>query len=127
MRALVIDDSRTMRRIVAGILEGFGFETEGAEHGRAALDLLEGGLDVQLCCIDWNMPVMDGLEFVTEVRARRDWRHITMMMVTTEGEQGQIVRALAAGAHEYVIKPFTPDAIRGKLDLLGLLPVEELA
>jgi two-component system chemotaxis response regulator CheY len=127
MRALVIDDSRTMRRIVAGTLEDLGFETEPAEHGQAALDLLESGLDVQLCCIDWNMPVMDGLTFVIEVRARPEWRHITLMMVTTESEQGQIVRALAAGAHEYLIKPFTPDAIRGKLDLLGLVPVEEPA
>ncbi|WP_028047244.1 response regulator [Cellulomonas sp. URHE0023] len=127
MRALVIDDSRTMRRIVAGTLQDLGFETEQAEHGRAALDLLESGVDVQLCCIDWNMPVMDGLTFVSEVRANPAWRHITLMMVTTESEQGQIVRALAAGAHEYLIKPFTPDAIRGKLDLLGLVPVEEMA
>ena len=127
MRALVIDDSRTMRRIVAGTLEDLGFETEPAEHGREALDLLESGLDVQLCCIDWNMPVMDGLTFVNEVRANPAWRHITLMMVTTESEQGQIVRALAAGAHEYLIKPFTPDAIRGKLDLLGLVPVGESA
>ena len=127
MRALVIDDSRTMRRIVAGTLEGMGFETTQAEHGRAALDVLESGLDVQLCCIDWNMPVMDGLEFVTAVRANPAWRNITLMMITTESEQSQIVRALAAGAHEYLIKPFTPDAIQGKLDLLGLLPVEELA
>jgi two-component system chemotaxis response regulator CheY len=73
------------------------------------------------------MPVMDGLTFVGEVRANPAWRHITLMMVTTESEQGQIVRALAAGAHEYLIKPFTPDAIRGKLDLLGLVPVEEMA
>ena len=127
MRALVIDDSRTMRRIVANTLEDLGFETVAAEHGRAALDVLESGLDVQLCCIDWNMPVMDGLTFVNEVRANSQWRDITLMMVTTESEQGQIVRALAAGAHEYLIKPFTPDAIRGKLDLLGLVPVEELA
>jgi two-component system chemotaxis response regulator CheY len=116
-----------MRRIVAGTLNDLGFETEQAEHGRAALDILESGTDVQLCCIDWNMPVMDGLTFVSEVRANPAWRHITLMMVTTESEQGQIVRALAAGAHEYLIKPFTPDAIRGKLDLLGLVPVEEMA
>ena len=121
MRALVIDDSRTMRRIVAGTLEGMGFQTEPAEHGRAALDLLESGLEVELCCIDWNMPVMDGLEFVTKVRANPAWRNITLMMVTTESEQSQIVRALAAGAHEYVIKPFTPDAIVEKLQLLGLV------
>jgi len=120
MRALVIDDSRTMRRIVAGTLDKLGFETAEAEHGQAALDLLEGGLDVDLACIDWNMPVMDGLTFVTSVRANPAWRDITLMMVTTESEQSQIVRALAAGAHEYLIKPFTPDAIRDKLDLLGL-------
>ena len=127
MRALVIDDSRTMRRIVAGVLEGLGFETLQAEHGRDALDQLEAGAEVDLACIDWNMPVMDGLEFVTAVRANPAWRAITLMMVTTEAEHSQIVRALAAGAHEYLIKPFTPDAIRDKLDLLGLVPVEELA
>lgn len=127
MKALVIDDSRTMRRIVAGILEGLGFEVVQAAHGQEALDLLEGGLQVDVACIDWNMPVMDGLTFVTEVRAQTRWRGITLVMVTTESEHGQIVRALAAGAHEYIIKPFTPDAIRDKLDMLGLVPVEEHA
>jgi len=127
MRALVIDDSRTMRRIVAGTLEGLGFETLQAEHGQEALDHLEAGEQVDLACIDWNMPVMDGLTFVTKVRANPQWRNVTLMMVTTESEHGQIVRALAAGAHEYLIKPFTPDAIRDKLDLLGLVPVEEPA
>ena len=127
MRALVIDDSRVMRRIVSGILAPLGFETVEAEHGRAALDVLESGLPVDLACVDWNMPVMDGLEFVTSVRANRAWRNVTLMMVTTESETGQIVRALAAGAHEYVIKPFTPDAIREKLQLLGLVDQEESA
>ena len=122
MRALVVDDSRTMRRIVAGTLHGLGFETSEAENGAAALALLEGGLEVDLACIDWNMPVMDGLEFVTRVRRGAAWRAITLMMVTTEAEQDKIVRALAAGAHEYLIKPFSPDALRDKLDLLGLLP-----
>jgi two-component system, chemotaxis family, chemotaxis protein CheY len=124
MRALVIDDSRAMRRIVSGILTGIGFETAEAGDGRQALDLLEAGETFDLACIDWNMPVMNGLEFVVAVRARREWRGMTMMMVTTESEHGQIVRALAAGAHEYLIKPFTPDAIRDKLELLGLVPVE---
>jgi len=125
MKALVIDDSRTMRRIVGGALQTLGFEVFQAGDGQEALDLLDGGLEVDLACIDWNMPVMDGLEFVTAVRARPDWRALTMMMVTTEAEHGQIVRALAAGAHEYMIKPFTPDAIRDKLELLGLIPLEE--
>jgi two-component system chemotaxis response regulator CheY len=125
MRALVIDDSRTMRRIVADMLGDLGFDTSQAANGREALDMLEGGGTFDLACIDWNMPVMDGLEFVAAVRARREWRDLTLIMVTTEGELGQVVRALAAGAHEYVMKPFTPDALASKLGLLGLLPVEE--
>jgi two-component system chemotaxis response regulator CheY len=127
MRALVIDDSRTMRRIVSGTLRSLGFETVEAEHGQAALDLLDTGVQVDLACIDWNMPVMDGLTFVTRMRADPSRRDITLMMVTTESEQSQIVRALAAGAHEYLIKPFTPDAIRDKLEWLGLVPTGEYA
>jgi two-component system, chemotaxis family, chemotaxis protein CheY len=127
MRALVIDDSRAMRRIVSGILEGLGYETQQAGHGREGLDVLEG-LDgdqlPDLVCVDWNMPVMDGLQFVSAVRSNPAWRSMTIMMVTSESEHTQIVRALAAGAHEYVIKPFTADAIRDKLALLGLLPQE---
>ncbi|GAA2726584.1 response regulator [Cellulomonas aerilata] len=123
MRALVIDDSRAMRRIVSGILAGLGYETAEAGDGRQALDRLEAGETFDLACIDWNMPVMNGLEFVVAVRANRAWRDLTMMMVTTESEHGQIVRALAAGAHEYLIKPFTPDAMRDKLELLGLVPL----
>ncbi len=127
MKALVIDDSRAMRRIVGGLLRSLGFETVEAGDGAEALAVLESGDDVQLACVDWNMPVMDGLQFVSAVRANPEWRDVTLMMVTTESEQSQIVRALAAGAHEYVIKPFTPDAIRDKLQLLGLLPEEATA
>ncbi|WP_460603509.1 response regulator [Jatrophihabitans fulvus] len=118
----MIDDSRAMRRIVSSILAGAGFETLEAEHGRAALDLLDAGARPELACIDWNMPVMTGLEFVTAVRSRVELRAMTLMMVTTESEHGQIVRALAAGAHEYLIKPFTADAMLDKLSLLGLAP-----
>src|SRR5690606_11159075 len=115
MKALVIDDSRAMRRIVAGQLQTLGFETVEAGDGRQALEAMaapDGGFD--LACVDWNMPVMDGLTFVQRVRANRDWRRVTLMMVTTESEHGQVVRALAAGAHEYLIKPFTPDALVAK-------------
>ncbi len=127
MRALVIDDSRAMRRIVTSILEGIGFEVRDAGNGREGLDVLNEGWVPDLATVDWNMPVMDGLQFVAAVRARREWRDLTLMMITTESEQSRIVRALAAGAHEYVIKPFTPDALMGKLDMLGLLPTKELA
>ncbi|GAA4362056.1 response regulator [Angustibacter luteus] len=123
MRALVIDDSRAMRRIVSRILVDLGYdEVLEAEHGQAALDVLATGPLPELACVDWNMPVMDGLTFVNRVRAEPAWRSLTLMMVTTESEHGQIVRALAAGAHEYLIKPFTADALRDKLLLLGLLP-----
>jgi len=119
-RAMIIDDSKAMRSILRRIIGGLSFETAEAGHGQEALDLMEAGFVPDLCLIDWNMPVMDGYTFITEVRKRPEWRNVTLMMVTTESEQGQIVRALAAGAHEYVIKPFTPDAIVEKLELLGL-------
>jgi two-component system chemotaxis response regulator CheY len=121
MHALVIDDSRAMRSILTRIVTGLGFTADQAGHGQEALEKLEQGPLPQLALIDWNMPVMNGLEFIVAVRKRPEWRGITLMMVTTESEHAQIVRALAAGAHEYVIKPFTPDAIEEKLALLGLL------
>lgn len=124
MKALVVDDSRVMRRIVIRTLDELGYECVEAGDGQEALDRLAEGFVPDLACVDWNMPVVDGLTFVTSVRAEPRWRSITLMMVTTESEHSQIVRALAAGAHEYLIKPFTPDALRDKLDLLGLLPLE---
>ena len=120
LRAMIIDDSRAMRSILRRIVSGLSFEIAEAGHGQEALDQMEAGFLPDLCLIDWNMPVMDGYTFITEVRKRPEWRNVTLMMVTTESEQGQIVKALAAGAHEYVIKPFTPDAIVEKLELLGL-------
>jgi two-component system chemotaxis response regulator CheY len=124
VRALVIDDSRAMRRIVSGILAGLGYEIREAGHGREGLDVLGEGWLPDLACVDWNMPVLDGLQFVSAVRPNPAWRNVTIMMVTSEGEQSQIVKALAAGAHEYLLKPFTADALRDKLALLGLLPGE---
>jgi two-component system, chemotaxis family, chemotaxis protein CheY len=121
MYALIIDDSRAMRSILRRTVTDLGFETLEAGNGQEALDHLEAGRVPDLCLIDWNMPVMDGYTFITKVRANHAWRDITLMMVTTESEHGQIVRALAAGAHEYVIKPFTPDAIAEKLEMLGLV------
>jgi two-component system chemotaxis response regulator CheY len=121
MRALIVDDSKTMRRIVGKVVKENGFDIVEAENGQEALLCLREGGDLSLALVDWNMPVMDGLAFVNAVRREEKWRQITLMMVTTESEQSQIVRALAAGAHEYVIKPFTPDAIADKLALLGVL------
>ena len=118
---MVIDDSRAMRMILSRILRGIGYEVIEAGDGAAALAAVDAAPEVPvLALVDWNMPVMNGLEFVQAVRARSDLRRMTLMMVTTESEHSQIVRALAAGAHEYVLKPFTPEAITDKLSLLGL-------
>ena len=121
MHALVVDDSRAMRSILARLMTGLGFEVSQAGDGAEALSVLEGGVRPDVILVDWNMPVMDGLTFVKSVRARDDLRDISLMMVTTESEQAQIVRALAAGAHEYVIKPFSDEVIAEKLALLGLV------
>jgi two-component system chemotaxis response regulator CheY len=123
VHAIVIDDSRAMRLILRRILGQLGFEAVEAEDGQAALDVLSG-MDQKpdLALIDWNMPNMNGLEFVTAARDDPALREMTLVMVTTESEQSQIVRALAAGAHEYVIKPFTSGAMVEKLALLGLVP-----
>ena len=122
MKAIVIDDSRAMRLILKRIVVNLGFEVMEAGDGREALDLLAKSDEVpNLALIDWNMPNMNGLEFVIAARADQRLREMTLVMVTTESEYGQIVRALAAGAHEYVIKPFTESAMIEKLALLGLV------
>jgi two-component system chemotaxis response regulator CheY len=119
--AMVIDDSRAMRGILRQILLPLGFEIREAVNGREALDLIwNDNLQPDVALVDWNMPVMNGLEFVVAARKQKHLRQMTLMMVTTESEHSQIVRALAAGAHEYVIKPFTPEAITEKLAYMGL-------
>ncbi|GAA3131532.1 chemotaxis response regulator CheY [Planomonospora alba] len=121
MLAIVIDDSSAMRRIIRGILARLGFSVYEAAHGQEALDLLEEiPTTPDVALVDWNMPVMDGLEFIRRVRKMDGLRGMCLMMVTTESEHGQVVRALAAGAHEYVTKPFTPETIHEKLRYLGL-------
>lgn len=123
MRVIVVDDSRAMRLILRRIVGQLGFDVMEAEDGQAALEALGAAEEVpDLALIDWNMPRMNGLELVAAIRDDARLRQMTLVMVTTEGEQSQIVRALAAGAHEYVIKPFTSGAMVEKLALLGLVP-----
>ena len=120
-KALVIDDSRAMRMIVSKLLVKAGFEVTQAANGREGLEAMEahsGAFEIAL--VDWNMPDVNGLEFVERVRARPEWARVRLMMVTTETEMEQVSRALAAGADEYVMKPFTEEALADKVRLLGM-------
>jgi len=121
MRALVIDDSRTVRIIIRQALVEAGLDVIEAGNGREGIDQLRAHDDVELILVDWNMPEMNGLEFVQAVRARREYDPVRIMMVTTETEQEQVVRALEAGANEYLMKPFTKDVLIAKLSLLDVL------
>jgi two-component system, chemotaxis family, chemotaxis protein CheY len=122
MHALVADDSRAIRSLLGGILRQLGFnEITEAEHGRQALDLVQSGLRPDVVLIDWNMPVMDGLEFVKAVRADRSYDGLRVVMVTSETGPEAVLRALAAGVDDYAMKPFTADVIATKLQLLGVL------
>jgi two-component system chemotaxis response regulator CheY len=120
MVALVIDDSRAMRSVLGRIVRDLGFEVVEATNGCDALDQLRAGLRPRLVLVDWNMPQMGGLEFVQHVRSDPTHVDSTLMMVTTEIETTQVQRALEAGADEYLMKPFTREALVEKLELLGV-------
>lgn len=122
MRALIVDDSRAMRALVGKMVGDLGIETIYAAHGREALQQLESAGTPDVALVDWNMPEMNGLELVQVLRADARWAELPIVMVTTETEMSQVMRALEAGANEYIMKPFTPDILRDKLDMLGLLP-----
>lgn len=122
MRAMVVDDSRAMRSLLRKILDENGFEVVAeAENGREALDKLNALGAIDLTLLDWNMPVMNGYELLCEVRKDPKWSSMRVMLVTTETEASQILRALDAGADEYLIKPFAKEALREKLSVMGLL------
>lgn len=120
MHALVIDDSRAMRMILKQILQEMGFQVSEAGNGREALDRLRQMEKADIALVDWNMPEMNGFEFVCAVRAEAAYNDVRLMMVTTESEMSQMVKALEAGANEYVMKPFTKEVIREKLAILGI-------
>ena len=122
MHALLIDDSRAIRSIIRKILAEMGFEVSEACHGLEALERLEEVDKTDLVLVDWNMPVMNGIDFVRAVRADRAYDDMPVMMVTTESGMEQMVEALEAGADEYVMKPFTKDVLQEKIGLLGVSP-----
>jgi two-component system chemotaxis response regulator CheY len=121
-QALIIDDSRAIRRILGATMKDLGFEIAEAGNGREALEeLARLPNPVQLVLVDWNMPEMNGLEFVTRFRNEKIQPDAKVMMVTTETAVDQMVQALEAGADEYIMKPFTREAIVDKLRLLGVV------
>ena len=120
MRALVIDDSKAIRAILGKMLRDMGCEVQEAEDGRQALDVLEKESPLDIALVDWNMPVMNGYDFVKAVRENRDYDELRLMMVTTENEMSKVLDALNAGADEYVMKPFTKEIIVDKLRLIGM-------
>jgi two-component system chemotaxis response regulator CheY len=119
MKAIVIDDSRAMRMILKRFVSALGFECTEAVDGADALARLKESGPPDLALVDWNMPNMNGLELVTAVRADQSFGNMKIMMVTTENEMEQVSKALVAGADEYVMKPFTEDVIREKLEIMG--------
>ena len=119
---MVIDDSKAIRMILTRTLSKLGYEVCTAENGKDALALLDQQTpQLALFLVDWNMPEMNGLEFVQRVRCMPSYAAVPLMMVTTETEVDQMIKALEAGANEYVMKPFTDEIIAGKLRLMGAL------
>jgi two-component system chemotaxis response regulator CheY len=110
-----------MRMFLSKTLTQSGFSVVQAADGKQGLELLAQGPDISLVLVDWNMPEMDGLQFVQRVRSQSALAGVRLMMVTTETEIEQMARALEAGADEYIMKPFTIDAIHDKLRLLGVM------
>ena len=119
MRALVIDDSRAMRALLARLLGELGFTVEEAANGREGLEHLQAHGEPDVVLVDWNMPEMSGFEFVQTVRANRDYDAVRLIMVTTETEMTRVVKALGSGLDAYVMKPFTKEAVVEQLERIG--------
>ncbi len=120
MRALIVDDSISMRMYVASLVAGQGWETETARDGRDALRVLEEQGSFDLATVDWDMPVMDGPSFVEAVRKDSRYARMRLLMLTAREGMEEVVRALEAGADDFLMKPVTSDMLADKLRLIGL-------
>lgn len=119
-QVLIVDDSRVIRKVASRIVQALGFLAREAEHGGEALAACRAMMP-DAVLLDWNMPVMDGLEFLLRLRRMPDGARPKVVFCTTENEVAQIARALDAGADEYIMKPFDKDILRSKLQEVGLL------
>lgn len=118
MRFLVVDDSPTMRRIVINALKTFGHsDVVEAGDGHEAMAKLEEG-PVDFVITDWNMPNMTGLELTLAIRSNDKFKHLPILMVTTRGLKQDIIEALKAKVNNYVVKPFTPQVLKEKMDTI---------
>lgn len=120
MRALVVDDSKPSRSIVARALRDLAFECAEAANGVEALAALAAAGPPDLVTVNWHMPVMDGLELIRRLRGDPATRKLPLVMISTEHDRARIAEALAAGADDYLAKPFTPEALQRKLVALGV-------
>lgn len=122
-KALVVDDSRAVRMIIGRTLRELGYEVHEAGNGREAMKVIEAQrAAVKLVLADWNMPEMNGLELVKQLRQNSELDSLVVIMVTTETEVENMSAALEAGANEYVMKPFTKEILVEKLELTGMHP-----
>ncbi len=116
MRLLIVDDSSITRRIIKAVTDVLEMETEEAGDGIEALEVLaEKSDEIDLILLDWNMPEMSGYDVLVEIKANDKYKHIPVMMVTTEGQQTNIVAAIRAGASNYLTKPFTVEELETKI------------
>ncbi|MFQ5731533.1 MAG: response regulator [Planctomycetaceae bacterium] len=122
-KALLVDDSRAVRLAMRRITTGLGYEGLEAENGQLALEQVRANPDVDFVLLDWNMPVMDGLEFLRALREEPMEKQPIVIMCTTENSLQQIRTAINAGANEYIMKPFTEDVIKEKLEGAGVTGV----
>lgn len=117
---LVVDDSRVVRKVARRIAEELGFSCEEAEDGQQAFNACQKAMpDVVL--LDWNMPVMSGIEFLEKLRATPGGETPKVVFCTTENDMAHIQRAMMAGANEYIMKPFDRDIVQSKFEQVGLL------
>lgn len=119
MKLLVVDDSSTMRRIIKNTLQRLGYEDIlEAEHGLQAWEIMDSVEGIKVLITDWNMPEMNGLDLVKKVRADQRFVDIPIIMVTTEGGKAEVITALKAGVNNYIVKPFTPQVLKEKLEVV---------